>query len=295
MMSPETFMKHLTMIVRRLLLTIILGLIASCGGGSGGSMPSVSTLGATGVQFSRTMTVTVNGTALDVGELTMVVDGPCVDIAKAAAGTDLQLQFTCRITGLGEIVARVRTADRLELASLRLSVPAPRVSMTVVQGTRSGSYVVELDPVAAPITVENFLAYVNGGFYVNTLFHRVIAGFVAQAGGFVAGPTPKPATRAPIKLEAGNGLKNLRGTIAMARESEPDTANAQFHFNLVNNPSLDFGSVENPLGYAVFGTLISGQEVVDEIGIVEVSSTNTAGLPNLPVTNVRITSASQIR
>lgn len=288
-------MKHLTLIVRSLLLTITLGLIASCGGGSGGGMPSVSTLGATGVQFSRTMTVTVNGTALDVGEPTMVVDGPCVDIAKVAGGTDLLLQFTCRINGLGDMVARIRTADRLELASLRLSVPAPRVSMTVAQGTRSGSYVVELDPVAAPITVTNFLAYVNAGFYANTLFHRVVAGFVAQAGGFVAGPTPKPATRAPIVLEANNGLKNLRGTIAMARTTEPDTANAQFYFNLVDNPSLDFGSVENPLGYAVFGRLISGQEVVDEIGIVEVSGINTAGLPSLPVTNVRITAASQIR
>ena len=287
-------MKHLSMIVRSLLLMPLLVLLASCGGGSGGA-PSVSTLGATGVQFSRTMTVTVNGTALDAGELTMVVDGPCVDIAKTVGGNELQLQFTCRINGLGEIVARVRTTDRLELASLRLTVPTPRVSMTVAQGTRSGSYVVELDPVAAPITVENFLAYVNAGFYVNTLFHRVVAGFVVQAGGFVAGPTPKPATRAPITLEANKGLKNLRGTIAMARQSEPDTANAQFYFNLVDNPSLDFGSAENPLGYAVFGRVITGQEVVDEIGIVEVSSTNTAGLLTLPTTNVRITSAVQIR
>ena len=290
-------MKHLQMNVRRLLAGLglsALALLAACGGGSGGS-PSVANMGATNVQYSRTMTVQVSGTALGEGELTMVVDGPCVDIAKLSGGTDLQLLFTCRITGLGQLVARIRTADRLELGSVTVNVPAPRVSMTVTQGTRTGSYVVELDPVAAPITVDNFLAYVNAGFYLNTLFHRVVADFVVQAGGYTAGPVAKAPTRAAITLEANNGLKNLRGTIAMARLSGPDTATSQFYLNLVDNASLDFGSAENPLGYAVFGKLVSGQDVVDEIGKVEVSNFNTAGLSNLPVSNVRISAASQIR
>ena len=290
-------MKHLQMNVRRLLAGLglsALALLAACGGGSGGS-PSVANMGATNVQYSRTMTVQVSGTALGEGELTMVVDGPCVDIAKLSGGTDLQLLFTCRITGLGQLVARIRTADRLELGSVTVNVPAPRVSMTVTQGTRTGSYVVELDPVAAPITVDNFLAYVNAGFYLNTLFHRVVADFVVQAGGYTAGPVAKAPTRAAITLEANNGLKNLRGTIAMARLSGPDTATSQFYLNLVDNASLDFGSAENPLGYAVFGMVVSGQDVVDEIGKVEVSNFNTAGLSNLPVSNVRISAASQIR
>lgn len=290
-------MKHLQMNVRRLLAGLglsALALLAACGGGSGGS-PSVANMGATNVQYSRTMTVQVSGTALGEGELTMVVDGPCVDIAKLSGGTDLQLLFTCRITGLGQLVARIRTADRLELGSVTVNVPAPRVSMTVTQGTRTGSYVVELDPVAAPITVDNFLAYVNAGFYLNTLFHRVVADFAVQAGGFTAGPVAKAPTRAAITLEANNGLKNLRGTIAMARLSGPDTATSQFYLNLVDNASLDFGSAENPLGYAVFGMVVSGQDVVDEIGKVEVSNFNTAGLSNLPVSNVRISAASQIR
>jgi cyclophilin family peptidyl-prolyl cis-trans isomerase len=289
-------MKQFAMITRSLLLGLALGVLVACGGGGGeGGMPSVSTLGATGVQFGRTMTVTVNGRALDVGDLRMVVDGPCVDIAKAAGASELQLQFTCRLNGLGDVVARIKTADSLELASVRLNVPVPQVSMTVAQGTRSGTFVLELDPVAAPITVENFLAYVNSGFYVNTIFHRVIAGFVAQAGGFVTGPVARTATRPAIKLEANNGLKNLRGTIAMARLSEPDTANAQFFLNLVDNPSLDFGSAGNPLGYAVFGRLISGQAVVDEIGIVDTKPNLAAEMPNLPVVDVRITAASQTR
>ena len=290
-------MKHLQMNVRLLLAGLglsALALLAACGGGGGGS-PSVANMGATNVQYSRTMTVQVSGTALGEGELTMVVDGPCVDIAKLSGGTDLQLLFTCRITGLGQLVARIRTADRLELGSVTVNVPAPRVSMTVTQGTRTGSYVVELDPVAAPITVDNFLAYVNAGFYLNTLFHRVVADFVVQAGGYTAGPVAKAPTRAAITLEANNGLKNLRGTIAMARLSGPDTATSQFYLNLVDNASLDFGSAENPLGYAVFGKLVSGQDVVDEIGKVEVSNFNTAGLSNLPVSNVRISAASQIR
>jgi cyclophilin family peptidyl-prolyl cis-trans isomerase len=257
----------------------------------------VSNMGATNVQYGRTITVTVNGTGLTATELSMRVDGPCVDIAKSAGGTELQLQFTCRINGLGSVVARIRNEDRLEYASLSLNVPNPQVSMSVRQGTRSGTYVVELDPVAAPVTVDNFLAYVNAipSFYLNTIFHRVVADFVVQAGGFTTVPAVKPPTRAAIVSEANNGLKNLRGTIAMARQDGADTATSQFYLNLVDNPGLDFGSAENPTGYAVFGKVISGQEVVDEIGIVPVKLNPALGLTHQPVTNVVITGATQIR
>lgn len=283
-------------------MLVLLGLLASCGGGGSGS-PSVATMTASAapsIQFGRTLVVAINGTSLTEGELRMVVDGPCVDIAQASGGTDLQMQFTCRIVGVGDLIARIRTSGGAELASLRgINVPLPRVSMTVAQGARSGSFVLELDPVAAPITVENFLAYVNagtnGGFYRNTLFHRVVADFVAQAGGYTNGPTVKAPTRTAIKLEANNGLKNLRGTIAMARQAEPDSATSQFYLNLADNPSLDFGSAENPAGYAVFGKVISGLDIVDEIGKVEVVANPSAGLTHLPVVNVVITGGSQIR
>lgn len=290
-------MKPIAMNVFNSLALLALLLLASCGGSSGTPGTSVASMGATSVQYGRTITVTVNGSGLTQTELSMRIDGPCVDIAKQPGGTELQLQFTCRINGLGSVVARIRNEDRLEYASLSLDVPSPRVSMSVRQGTRSGTYVVELDPVAAPVTVDNFLAYVNAipSFYLNTIFHRVVADFVVQAGGFTAVPAVKAPTRAAIVSEAKNGLKNLRGTIAMARLDGADTATAQFFLNLVDNPGLDFGSAENPAGYAVFGKVISGQEIVDEIGIVPVRLNPALGLTHQPETNVVITGATQIR
>ena len=241
------------------------------------------------------MTISVNGSALTKGDFKVIVEGPCGEVSRVSGGTDLLQQFTCRVSGLGLMIPRVRTADGLELASLRVDVPAPQVSMTVGQGLRSGSFVVELDPVAARVTVDNYLAYVNAGFYRNTLFHRVVANFVAQAGGYIAGPTPKPPTLPAIVLESNNGLKNLKYTIAMARTGEPNSATSEFYINLVDNPDLDFGSAANPDGYAVFGKVISGQDIVDEIGKVAVSASSVAGLTHLPTSNVVITAASQIR
>lgn len=277
-----------------------LALLVACGGGGGGGGPSVSTLSATNITFSRTMTVTVNGTGLDQGDLTMIVEGPCGEVAKNSGGSELQQQFSCTITGVGNLIPRIRNApEGTELASLRLTVPLPQVSMTVTQGARSGSFVLELDAAAVPATATNFLAYVNAGFYRNTLFHRVVEGFVAQAGGFTfnaaaQAPAAKAPTRPAIALEASLERKNLRGTIAMARTDEPNSATAQFYLNLVDNPSLDPGGDASPEGYAVFGKVISGQEVVDEIGIVQVRNAGP-GLTHLPRTNVVITAASQIK
>lgn len=284
-------------------------LLTACGGGSGGAdtpgSPSVSTLSATTVMYSRTMTVTVNGNWLTQGDVNMIVEGPCGPVTRVNGGTDLQQNFTCKVTGVGDLIPRIRTAEGVELASLRLKVPLPQVQMTVTQSARSGSYIVELDPVAAPITVDNFLAYVSSGFYRNTIFHRVVSGFVVQAGGYIAGPTPKAATLPAITLESNNGLKNLRGTIAMARTSDPNSANAQFYLNLVDNPSLDYGSTESPEGYAVFGKIvsgldstgktISGLDVMDEIGKVPVTAGSVSGLSHLPVSNVVLTAVSQIK
>lgn len=132
----------------------------------------------------------------------------------------------------------------------------------VVLKTNMGDIELELDGDKAPVTVENFLGYVKDGFYDGTIFHRVIGDFMIQGGGFTEDGLQKE-TKPPIKLEAGNGLSNLRYTVAMARTSNPDSATSQFFINVKDNRNLDAGRGSD--GYAVFGKVVSGQDVVDKI------------------------------
>jgi cyclophilin family peptidyl-prolyl cis-trans isomerase len=136
---------------------------------------------------------------------------------------------------------------------------------TVTLETTKGTIVIELDPATAPKTVANFLHYAESGFYEGTIFHRVIPGFMAQGGGFTVDLQQKP-TVAPVENEAGNGVSNARGTIAMARTSDPNSATAQFFINVVDNRMLDRNNPQGDgYGYAVFGRVTSGMEVVDAI------------------------------
>lgn len=153
--------------------------------------------------------------------------------------------------------------------------------------TSMGEIVVELYPDKAPKTVENFLQYVRDDHYSGTIFHRVIGNFMIQGGGFTADLKQKP-TRAPIPLESRNGLKNERGAVAMARTSVPDSATAQFFINVVDNPRLDYPNPDGN-GYAVFGRVIEGMDVVDAIRAVE--TTTSGGHQNVPVKPVLIKSA----
>ncbi len=152
--------------------------------------------------------------------------------------------------------------------------------------TNLGTITAELDDKLAPITVKNFIAYAQAGHYNGTIFHRVIDGFMIQGGGFTKGMEQKE-TRAPIKNEAANGLKNARGTLAMARTMVVDSATSQFFINLVDNDFLDFRSPDaRGFGYAVFGKVTSGMEVVDKIAKVR---TGNAGMhQNVPVEPVVI-------
>ncbi|MDX1433017.1 MAG: peptidylprolyl isomerase [Gammaproteobacteria bacterium] len=139
--------------------------------------------------------------------------------------------------------------------------PTPRVRLE----TTMGDIVIELDAARAPATVDNFLTYVNDGFYDGTIFHRVIDDFMIQGGGFTADMSRKQ-TRAPINNEAANGLKNTRGTIAMARTRDPHSATAQFFINVADNPALDYTAPDaRGWGYTVFGHVVEGMEVVDRI------------------------------
>lgn len=136
---------------------------------------------------------------------------------------------------------------------------------TVTIETNLGNITVELYPDKAPKTVENFLNYVNDGHYEGTIFHRVIPGFMVQGGGFTQDFKQK-STKSPIKNEADNGLKNNRGTLAMARTSDPNSASTQFFINLVDNSFLDYSApTTQGWGYAVFGKVITGMDIVDQI------------------------------
>jgi peptidyl-prolyl cis-trans isomerase B (cyclophilin B) len=155
--------------------------------------------------------------------------------------------------------------------------------------TSKGVITFELDAEKAPVTTENFLQYVRDGFYDGTIFHRVIDGFMIQGGGFEPGMSQKP-TRAPIKNEAANGLKNDVYTIAMARTSNPDSATAQFFINVSNNSFLNFTApTPQGYGYAVFGRVTEGKEIVDVIKKVRTGS--RAGHQDVPAEDIVITKA----
>ncbi len=153
--------------------------------------------------------------------------------------------------------------------------------------TSMGDIVIELNARAAPVTVKNFLGYVREGFYDGTIFHRVMHGFMIQCGGLTA-DMAKKETHDPITNEAGNGLKNARGAIAMARGPEPGSATSQFFINHVDNPRLDYISDANP-GYTVFGKVTEGMYVVD--AIARVDTTTREGRAKVPVEPITIKSA----
>ena len=161
----------------------------------------------------------------------------------------------------------------------------------VLLDTTEGEILIELYPDKAPETVANFLKYVDEGFYKNTIFHRVIKGFMIQGGGLTMKMEEKP-TSAPVKNEADNGLKNDRGTIAMARTMDPHSATAQFFINLVDNEFLNYTApTMQGWGYCVFGKVVDGMDVVDKIG-----KTKTGSRPpydDVPLDSVLINEASR--
>lgn len=161
--------------------------------------------------------------------------------------------------------------------------------VNVVIRTNLGDIALRLDAKAAPVTVKNFVAYAKSGHYNNTVFHRVIDGFMIQGGGFTADMKQK-ATREPIVNEARGGLSNKRGTIAMARTSEPHSATSQFFINLTDNDFLDAANAQDRWGYTVFGRVTRGMGIVDKIG--QTKTGMKAGFRDVPVTPVVIRSVT---
>jgi peptidyl-prolyl cis-trans isomerase A (cyclophilin A) len=181
------------------------------------------------------------------------------------------------------IIASALFAVAAALAQTGAATAPATSGPVVVLETSMGDIRIALDEAKAPITVKNFLTYVRAGHYDGTIFHRVIPNFMIQGGGMDASMTEK-AVRAPIKNEAANKLRNDRGTIAMARTADPNSATAQFFINVKSNASLDYGV--GGAGYAVFGTVISGMDVVDRI--VAVSTTSKGPHQNVPIAPVTI-------
>lgn len=161
--------------------------------------------------------------------------------------------------------------------------------VNVLMKTSHGDIQLRLDAKAAPVTVANFVKYAKSGFFDNLIFHRVIDGFMIQGGGFDENMRQKDA-QAPIVNEARNGLSNRRGTIAMARTSEPHSASSQFFINLVDNDFLDAKNARDGWGYAVFGRVVKGMNVVDKIGSVR--TTIKRGHSDVPVETVKIQSVT---
>lgn len=186
----------------------------------------------------------------------------------------------------------------LALLGFLLQIPAPAAvpqpapgNPVVVIETSLGTITAELFKDRAPVSVENFLQYVREGHYGGTIWHRVVPGYVIQGGGYTAGLVEKSA-RPPIQNEATNGLSNLRGTLAMARTRQARSATSQFYINLVNNPSLDHrGFSPDEFGYAVFGRVLEGMDVVDRIGAVKTASRD--GMDTVPVVPVLIVGVTE--
>jgi cyclophilin family peptidyl-prolyl cis-trans isomerase len=233
--------------------------------------------------------VTGSGTAWTVNVTpTLGVASSSIGLTlKAGAVSDAAGNLNAVASNASQAIDTVApVAPKLVTSSAFNFLVDPQVTLQ----TSLGTVVLELNPEQAPISVANMLAYVDSGFYDNTLFHRVIPGFMVQGGGLTAGLVSKTPTYGAITLESNNGLSNLRGTIAMARTNAADSATTQFFINQVDNTFLNYSSAATP-GYAVFGRVVSGLPVIDIIA--QVATTSAGPYANVPVSNVTITSIRQ--
>lgn len=261
--------------------------LSGCGGGDSAPIkkPTITSVTTDQLVYRKNTTMTITGKDLDLG-FNMSHLG-CLKITEVPGGTTTQRVFSCKMVGAGTVAVNITAADGSNIYAGTMTIPlAAQPQVTMV--TSLGTVVLELNPAKAPVTVDNFLQYVESSFYVNKIFHRVISDFMVQGGGFLSNLS-QPATLAPIKLESGNGLSNLRGTVAMARTSVVDSATSQFYINVVDNLFLD--GTAGVSGYAVFGKVVSGLDIVDKIKVVPTSK--QAGMDDVPVTPVVITSVLQ--
>ena len=275
-----------------------LALLSGCGGSGSGTLATVSSVtisptlntSPTVVAYRQTITMTINGQNLLQG---ININNPgCFNLTETTTATATQRTFTCKIVRVGPFNMTITDSGGNQLYYAAFSVPlAARPQVTVA--TTMGNLVVELNPGAAPITVDNFLDYVETSFYSNTIFHRVDQN-VIQGGGYNASLTALTPTYAAIVLESttSTGLSNTYGTIGMASTSTINSATSQFYFNLIDNSTIyNANTTTGATGYAVFGTIVSGFNVLTQISKVATSS--QGGLPTVPVTPVIVTAMTR--
>ena len=265
--------------------TCCLMLLASCGGGSADNQ-QINEMQVKSLAYGNQAAIYFAGVFMRA-DMT-VATGACKNPTWNAQSTPGLMLLNCTITATGEQPIAITGSNGQVIYKSVITVSQPQVTMVTTKGT----IVMELNPTVAPVSVNNFLAYAKGSYYNNTLFHRVIPGFVAQGGGYTTGLVQKAGQNEPIALESNKGLFNTRSALAMARTTAADSATSEFYINLVDNPSLDYISDDRP-GYAVFGQVVQGMDVVDAIGAAATSTVN--GVQNVPTTEVTIQYAAQTK
>lgn len=266
-------------------LLALTAVLTGCGGGSAEDNQQVNQVLAKTLAYSKQAVIQVAGINLRANMT--ATTGLCTNPVFNTAQSVPQLAvLNCTVTATGEQPLTITGSNGEVLYKGTLTVPQPQVLLA----TSAGNITVELNPAAAPVTVNNFLSYVSSGYYSKTLFHRVIAGFVAQGGGYTTGLVTKPGKSAAIVLESNNGLLNSRGSLAMARTLTPDSATSEFFINLVDNTALNYASKASP-GYAVFGKVVQGMDIVDAIATQPTTTLN--GTADVPVSDITITLAVQ--
>jgi peptidyl-prolyl cis-trans isomerase A (cyclophilin A) len=267
-------------------LVLICGALVSCGNGNNASLPNVSEIEIDQVKYGQKTIFKLMG--LNLNQDFNVSVSNCEGLALLPNGSDTEKYLTCTPSAVGPAMMVAKSIDGVQMLIKNFEVPNPQVKIS----TNFGDLTVELYPAVAPITVNNYLNYVNAKFYSNTLMHRIIPQFVVQGGWLTTTVGEQTGAGNPIVLESNNGLKNTRGSIAMARTSAPNSASTQFYFNLVDNSKLDYQSESSP-GYAVFGQILEGLNVIDIMA--QISTATLYGLANFPTSNVIVKSIVQTK
>jgi len=280
-----TITKPLTLL--KLFTFLSLACMLSACGGVNDFAPVVTGVKVQSAQYGRTATIYLGGKDLR-SNLLVDTSGACTNPTFASNSNTDTLVLNCVVAKTGDFSLVVQTAEGAAIYSTTVNIPLPQVALI----TAKGSITVELDPTLAPISTNNFLSYVNKGFYRDTLFHRVIPNFVVQGGGYTTGLVKKTEQSAPIELESNKGLSNVRGSLAMARTNLPNSATSEFYINLVNNVSLDYKNAANP-GYAVFGKVVQGMDVVDAIAAEPTGV--VGGFSDVPLADITLSLALQTK